>query len=162
MQYKDLNYNMAEILEGMSKDVIMHLMNPHNYGKLENPTCIGIASDEKTGEYVIFYTLREDDTIKDVKFATNGCQDTVVIGSMYTDMIMGESVEYAYSALGKIKEKLGIMTKQQQICAEIVLNAFVASMINFENLAEGKEEEAHIIKMTESCEIKEEELPNEQ
>lgn len=147
----------TKVPEGINREVIMHLMNPHNYGKLENPTCVGVASDEKTGEYVIFYTLREDDIIKDVKFATNGCQDTVVIGSMYTDMIMGESVEYAHAALGKIKEKLGVTTKQQQLCAEIVLNGFVASMVNFENLAEGKVEEAHIIKMKESCEIPDEE-----
>ncbi len=146
----------TKVPEGINKEVIMHLMNPHNYGKLENPTCIGVATDEKTKEYVIFYTLRKNNTIEDIKFATNGCQDTVVIGSMYTDMIKGKSIEYAHLALGKIKDKLGVMTKQQQICAEIVLNAFVASMVNFENLAKGKQEEAHIIKMAESCEIKEE------
>ncbi len=145
----------TKVPEGINKEVIMHLMNPHNYGKLENPTCIGVATDEKTKEYVIFYTLRKNNTIEDIKFATNGCQDTVVIGSMYTDMIKGKSIEYAHLALGKIKDKLGVMTKQQQICAEIVLNAFVASMVNFENLAKGKQEEAHIIKMAESCEIKE-------
>ncbi len=146
----------TKVPKGINKEVIMHLMNPHNYGKLENPTCVGVATDEKTKEYVIFYTLRKNNTIEDIKFATNGCQDTVVIGSMYTDMIKGKSIEYAHLALGKIKDKLGVMTKQQQICAEIVLNAFVASMVNFENLAKGKQEEAHIIKMEESCEIKEE------
>jgi nitrogen fixation NifU-like protein len=141
----------------MNEEVLMHLMNPNNYGKLENPTCIGVASDKKTGEYVIFYTLIEGNIVKDVKFATNGCQDTVVIGSMYTDMIKGESIEYANTAQGKIKDKLGVMTKQQQTCAEIVLNGFVASMINYEHISSGKEEEMHLIEMKESCEIEEKE-----
>ncbi len=143
--------------EGINKDVMEHLMYPRNYGKLDDPTCIGIATDDKTGEYVIFYTLLEDDTIKDVKFATNGCQDTVVVGSMYTDMIKGESVEFANKALGLIAKKLGTnMTRKQEICAEMVLNGFVASMMNYENLQNGKKEEAHILKMAESCDVEEE------
>jgi len=147
----------VEMPEGMNPEVIEHLMYPKNYGKLENPSCVGVAVDEKTSEYVIFYTLLEDNIIKDVKFATNGCQDTVVVGSMYTEMIKGQTTEFAQSALGKIATKLGDMTPQQKVCAELVLNGFVASMINAQNLAEGKEEEAHIMKMDKSCEIKENE-----
>ena len=143
--------------DGINKDVMEHLMYPKNYGKLENPTCIGVASDEKTGEYVIFYTLLDADIIKDVKFATNGCQDTVVVGSMYTDMIKGESLKHANKALELITKKLGNnMTRQQEICAEMVLNGFIASMMNFENIQNGKDEEMHVLKMKESCEIKEE------
>ena len=144
--------------EGINKDVMEHLMYPKNYGKLENPSCIGIATDDVTGEYVIFYTLIKDDIIEDVKFATNGCQDTVVVGSMYTDMIKGNTTEYASKALGLIAKKLGAnMSKKQEICAEMVLNGFVASMMNYENLQNGKEEDAHILKMQESCEVQENE-----
>jgi len=142
--------------EGINKDVMEHLMYPKNYGKLDNPSCIGIATDDKTGEYVIFYTLLEDNMVKDIKFATNGCQDTVVVGSMYTDMIKGESTEFASKAIGLIAKKLGSnMSKKQEICAEMVLNGFVASMMNYENLQNGKEEEAHILKMQESCLVEE-------
>jgi len=144
--------------EGLNKDVMEHLMYPKNYGKLENPSCIGVATDEKTGEYVVFYTLLNNDIIEDVKFATNGCQDTVVVGSMYTDMIKGESIEHANKALGLISKKLGSdMTKQQEICAEMVLNGFIASMMNFENIQNGKDEEMHVLKMEQSCEVKEDE-----
>lgn len=143
--------------EGINKDVMEHLMYPKNYGKLEEPTCVGVAMDEKTGEYVIFYTLLEGDVIKDVKFATNGCQDTVVVGSMYTDMIKGQTTEYANRALGLIAKKLGSdMTRQQEICAEMVLNGFVASMMNLENIQNKKDEEMHVLKMKESCEVEEE------
>lgn len=150
-----------QVPPGMNPEVIEHFMNPKNYGKLENPSCVGVALDEKTSEYVVFYSLLEGDNIKDVRYATNGCQDTVVVGSMFTEMIIGQSVEYAHGAIQKMSDKLGVMTKQQQICAEMVLNAFVASMMNFDNLANGETEEMHILKMTESCEVKEEEATNE-
>jgi nitrogen fixation NifU-like protein len=143
--------------EGMNPEILDHLMYPKNYGKLEEASGVGVALDEKTREYVIFYTLLDTDTIKDVKFATNGCQDTVVIGSMFTEMIMNNDLEYANKAIDKMNEKLGVMTPQQQVCADIVFSAFLASLQNFENLQNGKEEELHLFKMKESCEVKEEE-----
>ena len=150
-----------QVPEGVNPEVLNHLMYPKNYGKMENPSCVGVALDEKTNEYVIFYSLLEGNVLKDVKYATNGCQDTVVVGSMFTDMVKGETTEYAHGAISKMAEKLGVMTKQQQICAEMVLNSFVASMMNLENLAKGEEEDMHVLKMKESCETKEEEENHE-
>ncbi len=146
----------VKLPQGMDAEVLEHLMHPKNYGKLDNANGIGVATDEKTGEYVIFYTLLEDEVVKDVKFATNGCQDTVVIGSMFTDMIKGNDLQYAQTAINKMHEKLGKLTAQQQICADIVFSAFIASMKNYENLQNGKKEEVHIVKMKESCEVNQE------
>ena len=139
--------------EGMSPEVLEHLMNPKNYGKLEEPNGVGVALDEKTKEYVIFSILLDDTLIKDVKFATNGCQDTVVIGSMFTDMIMNNNLEYAQGAIKKMNDKLGNMSAQQQVCADIVFSAFSASLKNHENLQNGLKEELHLFKMKESCEV---------
>ena len=139
--------------EGMSPEVLEHLMYPKNYGKLENPSGVGVALDEKTKEYVIFYILLDNVIIKDVKFATNGCQDTVVIGSMFTDMIMNNDLEYANGAIQKMNDKLGNMSAQQQVCADIVFSAFMASLQNYENVKNGADEELHLFKMKESCEV---------
>ena len=147
--------------EGMSPEVLEHLMNPKNYGKLEEPNGVGVALDEKTKEYVIFSILLDDMLIKDVKFATNGCQDTVVIGSMFTDMIMNNNLEYAQGAIKKMNDKLGNMSAQQQVCADIVFSAFSASLKNHENLQNGLEEELHLFKMKESCEAENMEETNE-
>ena len=144
-----------ELREGMNPEVIKHIMNPQNYGKLESPDGTGVAMDEKTGEFVIFTIQLSQNGINDINFATNGCQDTVVVGSMFTEMIKGESVEYAKGAIAKIEEKLGTLSAQQKICADMVFNAFVASLINVANLAEGKTEEMHVIKSDESCLIPE-------
>jgi len=145
-------FENVKMPEGLSAETLEHLMDPKNYGKLDNANGIGVAHDEKTGEYVIFYVLREDDIIKDAKYATNGCQDTVVIGSMFSEMVIGNDIEYAQKAIQKMHEKLGEMTPQQQVCADIVFSAFVASMINYENIQEGKDEEMHLLKMKDSCE----------
>jgi len=138
--------------EGLNRETLEHLMNPKNYGKIEDANCVGVALDEKTGEYVIFYTLLDGGIIKNASYATNGCQDTVVIGSMFSDMIIGNDTEYAQGAIQKMHDKLGKLSAQQQVCADIVFSSFVASMLNFDNLAEGKEEEMHVIKMKDSCE----------
>ncbi len=143
----------VDLPEGMNPEVLKHIMYPENYGKLETPDGTGVAMDEKSGEFVIFTVKLGQESIEDVKFATNGCQDTVVVGSMFTEMIKGESVEYAKKAISKIEEKLGTLSAQQKICADMVFNGFIASLINVANLAQGEEEEMHVIKSEESCEI---------
>jgi len=145
--------NNIEMPEGMNPEVLRHIMYPENYGKLESPDGTGVSMDDKTGEFVIFTLKLAKDGIEDIKFATNGCQDTVVVGSMFTDMVKGESVEYAKKAIAKIEAKLGGLSPQQKICADMVFNAFIAALINVSNLAEGKTEEMHVIKSEESCEI---------
>ncbi len=138
--------------EGMSAETLEHLMNPKNYGKLDDANGVGVAVDEKTGEYVIFYSVLDGDSIKNARYATNGCQDTVVIGSMFTDMIIGNNTEYAQGAIQKMHDKLGSLSQQQQVCADLVFSGFVASMVNFEHIANGQDEEMHVIKMKDSCE----------
>jgi len=154
-------FENVKMPEGVSAEALEHLMNPKNYGKLEEPSCIGVALDEKTKEYVIFYTLLEDDIIKDVRFATNGCQDTVVIGSMFSEMIKNNDLEYANKAVEKINEKLGAMSAQQQVCADIVFSAFMASLQNLKHRQNGEDEELHLFKMKESCEAENMEETNE-
>jgi len=138
--------------EGMNPEILEHLMSPKNYGKLDDADGVGVALDEKTQEYVIFYTKLNGEMVEDVRFATNGCQDTVVIGSMFTQMIKQNDIEYAHKAIQKMHDKLGTMTPQQKICAEIVFTAFIASLKNVENREKGVDEELHLLKMKESCE----------
>ena len=150
-------FENVEVPEGMNKEVLEHLMYPHNYGKLDDANAVGVAIDEQSGEYVILYLkLDETQKIEDVRFATNGCQDTVVVGSMFTDMIKDQDAEYAQKAVEKIYQKLGdTMTDKQRVCADMVFTSLVAALKNYENLQNGKTEEAHILKMKESCETEE-------
>ena len=146
-----------EVPEGMNPEVLKHLMDPQNYGKLDEPNGIGVAHDDKTGEFVIFYIKTDNASLSDVRFATNGCQDTVVVGSMFTEIIKGKSIEEGKKAIALLEQKIGIVTPQQRICAEMVFNAFIAALINEENLSRGEKEEMHVIKSEESCDIEEKE-----
>ncbi len=143
--------------EGMNPEVLEHLMAPKNYGKIDDPSGVGVAMDERTGEYVIFYIKVNGEIIEDLKFATNGCQDTVVVGSMFSAMVKGEKVDEGKKAIAKMELKLGGLTPKQRVCTDMVLEAFVASLINREHLLNGENEEMHIIKMKESCEVEENE-----
>jgi nitrogen fixation protein NifU and related proteins len=145
-------FKNVNVPEGVNTETLEHLMNPKNYGKLDDANGVGVALDEKTKEYVIFYTLFDADTIQNAKFATNGCQDTVVIGSMFSEMIIGNDIEYANGAISKMHEKLGTLSPQQQICADIVFSSFIASLKNYENVKNGADEELHLLKMKDSCE----------
>ncbi len=149
-------FENVEVPEGMNKEVLEHLMYPHNYGKLDDANAVGVAVDEQSGEYVILYLKLKNDKIEDLRFATNGCQDTVVVGSMFTDMIKEQDAAYAQKAVEKVYEKLGsTMTDKQRVCADMVFTSLIAALKNYENLQNGKTEEAHILKMKESCETEE-------
>ena len=154
-------FENVKMPEGMSAETLEHLINPKNYGKIEDADGVGVALDEKTNEYVVFYIDLNADTIEDAKFATNGCQDTVVIGSMFTEMIIGNDLNYAQTAVDKMHEKLGSLSPQQQVCADIVFTAYVASLKNAENKQRGEDEEMHVLKMKDSCDSVQKEDTNE-
>ncbi|HFU74848.1 MAG TPA: iron-sulfur cluster assembly scaffold protein [Arcobacter sp.] len=88
---------MAELnetqVQTVTNEILEHMMDPKNYGKMENPTCVGMGVDTKTGEFVLIYLDLENDIIKDVKHMCNACQDTVIAGSLFTEMIKGESID---------------------------------------------------------------------
>jgi nitrogen fixation NifU-like protein len=137
--------------EALNQEIIEHLMHPKNYGKLDAPDGVGVGHDAATGEFVIFYVNVTDGIISDIAYATNGCQDTVVLGSMFTEMIKGDTVENSQKAVKKLEAKLSSASAQQQACAEMVLTAFGASLINRDKRLGGSGEEQHVITMKESC-----------
>lgn len=130
-------------------------MHPRNYGPLENPTGVGVGHSEKSGEFVIFYVKSNNDILESVGYATNGCHDTVVLGSMFTEMIMGESHEYAQIAAIKLQDKVALSPTKQQACAQMVLTSFEAALINEANRAKGLEEDLHAIEIGMECEVEE-------
>jgi nitrogen fixation NifU-like protein len=137
--------------EALNQEIIEHLMHPRNYGKLDAPDGVGVGHDAATGEFVIFYVNVTDDTLSDIAYATNGCQDTVVLGSMFTEMVKGDTLHNAQKAVEKLEAKLSGASARQQACAEMVLTAFRASLINRDNRLGGSDEEQHVITMKESC-----------
>ena len=130
-------------------------MHPKNYGPLENPTGVGVGHSEESGEFVIFYLDSNNEILQNVGYATNGCHDTVVLGSMFTEMIKGESREYVRVAALKLRDKVALGPVKQQACAQMVLTAFEAAGINEAQRAKGVDEELHAIEIGIKCEVEE-------
>lgn len=137
----------------LNQEIIEHLMHPKNYGPIENPTGVGVGHSEQSGEFVIFYLGTKDDLLENVGYATNGCHDTVVLGSMFTEMIKGESLEYAKSAAEKLREKVALGPVKQQACAQMVLTAFEAAQIHEQEKAAMSAKELYAIEIGMECEV---------
>ncbi|MEW5832665.1 MAG: iron-sulfur cluster assembly scaffold protein [Campylobacterota bacterium] len=137
----------------LNQEIVEHLMHPRNYGPLENASGVGVGHSEKTGEFVILYLDCEEERIRNIGYATNGCHDTVVLGSMFTEMVKGETLSYAASAAEKLREKVALGPVKQQACAHMVLTAFDAAKIHRQHKREGSDEELHAIEIGMECEV---------
>ncbi len=140
----------------LSDEILEHMMHPKNYGKLEQPGGVGVGYDERSGEYVILYVGSETDTVREIAFATNGCQDTVVLGSVFTEMVKEAPMDEAKAITAAMEAKVADAPEKQRACSELVLTAFNAALQNLVHRAQGGEEELHKIPIASSCATEEE------
>jgi len=136
----------------ISAEVLEHMMNPKNYGVMKNNDGLGMGADKKTGEFAMVYIKLNGDILENITFGCNACQDTVVAGSLFTEMVKGDTLDNAVKALILMDEKLLEASKKQRACSGMVLQAFRASIINKENRINGLDEEMFTIDLKESCE----------
>ena len=144
-------------IKDVSAEILDHMMYPRNYGKMEEAQGIGMCIDKKTGEFVIVYINIYNDKINTIQFGTNACQDTVVAGSLFTEMVKNDSLENGKRAAVIMDEKLESAPKKQQACSRLVLRAFDASLINRDKHNNGIHEEMTTIDLGQTCEIEEDE-----
>ena len=150
-----------------------HLMQPENYGKLEDADCVGVGIDHATKSYVIMYIKRDEKSILDVMFGTNGTQDTTTLGSIFTEMIKGGSIEGAiettsaldkdlqesYAAIPAPKvdttkpegEQVERVSTEHQDSANMVLTAFRAAMRHYDRKKGGIDEEQFEMSIVKTC-----------
>ena len=136
----------------ISAEVLDHMMNPKNYGVMKDYDGLGMGADTKTGEFAMVYIKLNGDILENITFGCNACQDTVVAGSLFTEMVKGDTLDNAVKALILMDEKLLMASTKQQACSQMVLKAFRASIINKENRVNGLEEEMFTINLKDSCE----------
>ncbi len=144
---------MEETVNGteLNEEIIAHMMQPKNYGKLDDPQGVGIGIDPRSGEYVIMYLTLEGSDLSQIAFATNGCQDTVVLGSVFTEMVKGASLCDATASAADLKKKVAQAPAKQQACSELVLSAFDGALLNRAHRMGGEDEEFHTIEIGSSC-----------
>lgn len=159
--------------EELSAEIGKHLMQPENYGKLEDATCTGVGIDNTTKSYVIMYLKLSDTHVEDVRFGSNATQDVNTLGSIFTEMIKGEEIvealkitlgleqelQQAYDNLPEPKvdlskpegEQVEHISTEYQDCANMVLTAFRAAMRHKDRLAGGIEEDQYEMNIVKSC-----------
>lgn len=82
-----------------SKKVIKHFLNPHNQGKINNPSGVGIVGNPICGDIMKIYIKvgkkGDKEIIRDIKFETLGCGAAIATSSMITDIAKGKTLEEA-------------------------------------------------------------------
>ncbi len=158
----------------MDAEIGKHLMQPENYGKLDDANGIGVGLDKATNSYVIMYIRRDVNLLLDVKFGTNvASQDASTLGSILTEMIKGEKIsevleivtnlekdlDDAYASLPTPKvdmskpegEQVERISTEHQDCANMVLTSFRAAMRHYERKLEGIQENHFEMSIAKTC-----------
>lgn len=66
--------------------------NPHNYGKIENPTLTIKQANPLCGDEITLYLEIKGNKIFDVKFLGKGCAISIAGASLITDKIKGMTI----------------------------------------------------------------------
>ena len=145
-------YNEDEIRD-ITNEVLEHMMSPKNYGKIDGASGVGMGVDPTNGEFALMYLdIDENQNIKDIKFSCNACQDTVIAGSMFTEMVKGETLEYGKESASLMSEKITLAPPKQQACSGMVIKAFDAAIKHIDDLKNGSKDEMAKLELDISCE----------
>jgi len=111
--------------------VMEHMMNPKNYGKLEDFDSVGMGKNPQNGEKVAIYLKvreEEDPFIEEISFQAIGCTTTIVAGSLITAEAKGIHFSRAEELVSATLGLLDKQTPEDAACTEMVALALKASM----------------------------------
>ena len=144
--------------------LVEHMMNPRNYGTLENANAQGIGKNPENGEKVLIHLYVTEESgklvIEDIRFQAIGCTTTIVAGSIITSEAKGADFDRAEDIIAFTLGMLDRVPPEEAACSEMVAVALKAAMDVY---IERKRDPHYPIisyKIQKSCEIKEDE-PNE-
>ena len=140
----------------MDNQILEHLMNPKNYGPLDDKDGEGIGKNPTNGEKVAIYFKLEDDKIKNIKFQAIGCSTTIVTGSIFTESAKNQTLqelENMYKYLLKSVEKL---PPEEAACSEMVAIATKAAIDTYNKRKMDKDYPTITYFIEKSCEVENE------
>jgi len=141
-----------EQIPDINPKYLEHLMDPKNYGKMQEYDARGIGKNEISKEMVIIELKVDPSTQKilDIKWQTNGCGTTLVSGSLFSQEYkrgtIKDGVEFTQKVLDRIKDN----PPADAACGEVVARAFLAAVKDYEDRKKGIKKE-HIEYVTLSC-----------
>ncbi|MGE5629276.1 MAG: Fe-S cluster assembly scaffold protein NifU [Solirubrobacterales bacterium] len=122
-----------------SEKVMDHFRNPRNVGEIEDANGVGEVGNAQCGDIMKIYIKVVDNIIKDIKFKTFGCGSAIASSSMATELIMGKTVEEAWSLTNKaVAEALDGLPPVKMHCSVLAEEA-IHKAINDYRVRQGLE-----------------------
>ncbi len=76
-----------------SEIILDHYKNPHNYGKLDNPTISATEDNPLCGDDIQIDLKVENDKVTEVGFSGEGCAISQASTSMLSDKLIGMTLD---------------------------------------------------------------------
>jgi len=145
----------------MDAQLIEHMMNPKNYGILDDFDAQGIGKNPDNGEKVaISIKVGKDEDapyIDDIRFQAIGCTTTVVAGSVLTEEAKGLHFKGVGDLVEATLNFLDKLPSEEAACSEMVALAIRAAIDTYQERLVDKDYPVITYKVTHSCVPKEEE-----
>ena len=134
------------------------MIEPKNYGSMDDPDAVGIGENPDNGEKVIVYLKvkeeeggSENPVIEDIQFQAIGCMTTVVAGSIITGEAKGIDFEMGEDLIAVTLGMLENVNPEEAACSEMVALALKASMDTYRAKKNTPDIPAIIYKIENSC-----------
>jgi nitrogen fixation NifU-like protein len=148
-------------MKSVDAQLIEHMMEPKNYGSMQDADSEGIGKNPDNGEKVVIY-LKVDETegesrVEEIRFQAIGCTTTVVAGSMLTEEAKGLPFSEIDRLVTLTLELLEKVPPEEAACTEMVAISMRAAMETYNKRKEDPDYPAITHQIENSCVIKEEE-----
>jgi nitrogen fixation NifU-like protein len=115
-----------------SDKVMLHFMNPHNMGEIENPSGVGEVGNPVCGDLMQIQIKVVDGILTDVKFKTFGCGAAIATSSMVTDLATGKTIEEALKITrSDVAESLEGLPPVKMHCSNLAADALHAAIEDY-------------------------------
>ena len=116
-----------------SKKVIEHFRDPHNYGKMKNPSGVGKVGNPICGDVMHLYIkVDKNEVIKDIMFETFGCVAAISTSSIVTDLAKGKTLKQALKIDGsKVVKSLGGLPDIKYHCSLLAADALNEAIYDY-------------------------------
>lgn len=101
------------------------------FGRMNDPTASGVINGP-CGDSMEFYLVIEDDVIRDLRYYTEGCEDTRACGKAVAERTIGKEIVDALSiSAGEIIRSGECKTEEGRHCAILAVSALYRAIVDY-------------------------------
>lgn len=128
---------MSNRIGPYTKKVIKHFKNPHNYGRMKNPSGCGKVGNIYCGDVMWLYikvgkNKKGEKIIKKIKFETYGCVAAIATSSIITDLAKRKTLKEAIEIdKDKVIKSLGGLPPIKLHCSLLAVDALSEAIYDY-------------------------------